>query len=416
VLILASAAPLWIEDRGWQASLTMALHLLATAAFVVVAAASLRGRFRPGAVEAFGVGLVLLLLALALPPQLSDDVYRYVFEGKMVAAGINPYLHAPDAAALVPLRDACWLLINHKEVPAAYPPAVQLLAAAAVRVAPSPLGPKLAFGACALVTFAALWRYLPALGLPATRAVLFGWCPLVWLESAGEGHGDALAALFTVLALWASTAARPLVAGGALAVATAGKLLPVVLLPFLARRGGRAYAGFALVLAALYAPFAAAGSGLFTGTLEYAARWRANDSAFALVYWLTETVMAPWRSGTGYSGWLAGLEVQRVAKLPLLALGLGVLWRCWRRQESPERTAFVFFVFFVAASPTLHPWYVVLLVPWLCVQPNLGLLAFTGTVTLAYHVLPTFHATGVWQERVWVKVLEYVPFYAGLLG
>lgn len=415
VLVGAVAAPLALADRGRQAWATIGWHLVATAAFVMLAAAVLRGRYRPGVREAFALAVLLGACALALPAQLSDDVYRYVFEGRLVRAGINPYLTSPDAASVTHMRDAFWQHINHKEVPAAYPPAVQLALAAAVTLSPTPFGPKLLFGLCALLTFAALWLSLPRIGLPAERALLFGWCPLVWLECAGEGHSDVLAALFTVVATWASMAAWPFLAGASLAVATAGKFLPAVLLPFLARRSPRVWLGFGVVLLMSYAPFLAAPRAMFDGTLQYAARWRANDSAFAVVHWLTEAVMAPWRAGDGYRGWLAGCEVQRLAKVPLVLIGVWLLVRCWRRQESPERTAFVFFAFFVAFSPTLHPWYVVLLVPWLCVQPNLLLLAFTGTVAFAYHVLPAYHASGVWRESVPVKILEYLPFYLGLL-
>ncbi len=413
VLLLASAAPALIAHRGQQVWLTIGLHLLATLAFCVLAREVVRGSFAPRPREAFALTLGLMLLALLLSPQLSDDIWRYLFEGRLVTAGVNPYLTPPSAPEAAHLREAFWPLINNKDIPAAYPPAVQWALALAVTVSPTPLGPKLVFGLCALLTFAALWCYLPRLGIARERALVFGWCPLVWLECAGEGHSDALAALFMVLALWASVAARPRLAGVCLAVATAGKLFPCVLLPFLARRSPRVCATFVLTLALLYAPFLAEPRALFGGTLEYAARWRANDSAFAVVHWLTELLMSPWRDGDGYVGWLAGHEVQRLAKLPLLALGAWLLLRCWKKDESPERVAYLFLLFFIAFAPTMHPWYVVLLVPWLCVFPRPGLLLFTGTVTFAYHVLPAWLDGGVWRDSVWVKVLEYVPFYLG---
>ncbi|MEZ5964732.1 MAG: glycosyltransferase 87 family protein [Planctomycetota bacterium] len=415
VTVVGMAAPLLLVDRGREAWATIACHLTATAGFLVLAAAVLRGTYRPRAAEAFVFAVALGAVSLALTPRLSDDIHRYVFEGRLVCAGVNPYLTPPDAPEVAHLRDASWQCINHKEIPAAYPPAVQLALAVAATVSPTPFGPKLVFALCAFAAFAALWHFLPRLGLPAQHAVLFGWCPLLWLECAGEGHSDALAALATVLALWASTCAWPLLAGGCLGLATASKFLPAVLLPFLARRSRRVWLGFVVVLFAVYAPFVADPRAMFAGALEYTARWRANDSAFAAVHWLTESVMSPWRAGGGYAGWLAGCEVQRLAKLPLALLGVCLLARCWRRQESPERTAFVFFAFFVACAPTLHPWYVVLLLPWLCMRPSLWLLAFTGTVALAYHVLPAFHASGAWHESTAVKVLEYAPFYGGLL-
>jgi len=200
-------------------------------------------------------------------------------------------------------------------------------------------------------------------------------------------------------------------------VATAGKLLPAVLLPFAARatpRPLRCVVAFGAVLAVLYAPFLAASGEMLRGTLEYTARWRSNDSLFAAIHAAAQGLV-----GTGWfdgfeSTWLR--EPQRLAKIPLALLGLVILARSWVRGHRPQRAAFLFFVFFVAASPTVHPWYVAFLVPFLCLYPNWGFLAFTGTVFLAYHVLPGWWAEGRWEESLWVKIVEYLPFYAGVVA
>jgi hypothetical protein len=94
---------------------------------------------------------------------------------------------------------------------------------------------------------------------------------------------------------------------------------------------------------------------------------------------------------------------------------VGLLVFAWIRRWRPEQAGAAFFVFYVAFTPVLHPWYVAFLVPFLCVYPNVGWLVFTGTVFSAYHVLPGWLGEGVWEETWWVKVLEYLPFYAGFL-
>jgi hypothetical protein len=145
---------------------------------------------------------------------------------------------------------------------------------------------------------------------------------------------------------------------------------------------------------------------VFRGTFEYGARWRANDSLFAAIHAATA-----WLQGLGLG---EGFETQRLAKLPLALLGVLVLALLWRRRASPERAALSFFLFFVAAAPTVHPWYVGLLVPLLALEPRPWLCAFTGTVFLAYHVLPGWLAERRWDELGWVKAVEYAPFYLGL--
>ena len=394
----------------------LSAHLLATAAFCFVAHSVLAGRYSPSFREALAIAIALRVVCLPHPPSLSDDVYRYLHEGNLVLAGENPYLTSPadtDAALRGPYFDR----INNPDIPAAYPPAVQYALASGALLSPHPLGMKLVFGVFDLLVFVALWRWLGVRGQPPARALLHGCCPLMAVEFAGQGHSDSLAVLFMVLALLAAQSVRPAIAGVCLAVATAGKLLPAVLLPFVARATGhrlRSFISFAAVLAALYAPFLAGSLEMFRGTLEYTARWRSNDSLFAVIHAAAEGVVGlGWLDAVG-PAWLQ--EPQRLAKLPLALLGLAVLAWSWRRRHPPERAAYLFFVFFVAASPTVHPWYVAFLVPFLSLYPNWGFLAFTGTVFLSYHVLPGWLAERRWDERLWVKCLEYLPFYAGVVA
>jgi len=91
-----------------------------------------------------------------------------------------------------------------------------------------------------------------------------------------------------------------------------------------------------------------------------------------------------------------------VAKVPIAILGLVLLVVAWRRRWPLPKLATTFAVYFVACTPTLHPWYLALLVPFLCLYPRSGWLLFTGTVFLAYHPQ---------HDDLWMKVLQYAPFY-----
>ena len=84
--------------------------------------------------------VVVALVALALrvpawlgPPAHSDDVHRYLWDGEVQRAGINPYRYPPDAPELVALRDDNWGRINNRALPTIYPP----LAEAAFAASPS---------------------------------------------------------------------------------------------------------------------------------------------------------------------------------------------------------------------------------------------------------------------------------------
>lgn len=420
LLVLATAALNLVPHRGLDFGMSLALHLAATAGWLWLVRGVVVGAYRPGFGEALGLAVLLRLLVLPLSPALSDDVYRYVYEGELVLAGGNPYTTPPEEAP-VELRGEYWELINNPEIPAAYPPAVQYGLALGVLIHPSPFGMKVLFGALDLLVFVVLWRWLPLLGVGRERAVVYGFCPLMVLEFAGEGHNDSLAVLFMVLALWLFGSRRFGLAGGSLAVATAGKFLPGMLLPFLVRDSwsgsgvtgsgftgaSRALGAFVVVLGLLYLGFLAPVGEMFEGAENYARRWRGNESLFALIIepleWLEQ------------EGSLAGREAQEVAKYPLVAMGLGLLAFAWWRRWALQKVGAAFFLFYVAWTPVLHPWYLGFLVPFLCVYVNWGWLAFAGSVFLAYHVLPRWLEEGVWEEQVWVKVVEYLPLYVGFL-
>ncbi len=420
VIVAATAATgLAVDASGHlRFDLALATHLVATAAYLWLAYRITTGRERPGFAWALALVVLMQVVCLLHGPSLSDDIYRYLHEGRLVLAGVNPYTLAPEATA-PELRGPYFDLINNADIPAAYPPACQYALAAGAALSDEPLGMKLVFGACSVLVFVVLWRWLPLLGIAAPRALIWGACPLIAIEFAGQGHSDSLAVLFVVLALWLSSRARSVAASAALGVATAAKFMPAVLLPFVlrdarSRRRWLAATAFAIALIALYTPFLAAPSEMFRGLTEYAVRWRSNDSLFALMHYATEAFID--------LGWFADLdtkllkEPQRLSKIPLAILfGAVMLWR-WRRGDSAHRAAFWLFATFIALAPTVHPWYVAFVVPFLCLYPSYGLMAFTGTVFMTYHVLPRWHAEGVWEERAWVVVVEYVPFYVGLLG
>lgn len=161
------------------------LGLLYAARRLEAASAPLGGAILAGA-------LLLRLPLLPLPPALSDDALRYLWDGKVAAAGFNPYVLAPAAEELTHLRDATWRRLPHSQIPTVYPP----LSVAAFSIAsrlPFPLlGWKLMATAADLLACSLLLALARSLGLPEGRTVWYAWNPLAALEVAGMGHVDVL--------------------------------------------------------------------------------------------------------------------------------------------------------------------------------------------------------------------------------
>lgn len=205
----------------------------------------------------------LLRLPLLLsPPFLSTDVYRYVWDGRVAAAGINPYRYLPDAPQLAFLRDtAVFPHINRAGTAhTIYPPTAQFVFRAVAMLGGGVLAMKAAMVAAECVAVAALLALLAQAGLPAERVALYAWNPLAIWAFAGNGHVDALAIALLALTLLAVARGRSGLAGTLGGAAIAVKFLPVLMLAPLWRRSRLRFALAAvLAVAVLYLPFIAVG-------------------------------------------------------------------------------------------------------------------------------------------------------------
>lgn len=190
-----------------------------------------------------GLALAMRALTLCSPPLLSTDIYRYVWDGKVQAAGINPYLHLPAAPALRSLRDdgntaeAVFPNINRADfAPTIYPPAAQAIFAAVGLAWPTIWGMKAVMFAFDLLGIAAALLLLRIAGRPAEQVLILAWNPLVIWEFAGGGHIDAAALGLSGVALLLAARRYPAAAGVALGAAILCKLLPAALAPAVWRR------------------------------------------------------------------------------------------------------------------------------------------------------------------------------------
>jgi hypothetical protein len=227
-------------------------------------------------------GIAVAATGLVAAPRTSTDSFRYAWDGRVQAAGISPYDHAPADAALAPYRDG-WLFptghecgkpdltavsrgvctrINRPGVHTIYPPAGELYFLLVHAVSPDGVRHKaLQVGGAvlAVATTPVLLRILRRRGDPRTAAY-WAWCPAVPLEAVNNAHVDGLAVLLSVTALGLTVRHRA--RGGALlGLATAAKLLPAVLIPGAlsgvrrVRDAAAVLLPAAAVLAALYTPY-----------------------------------------------------------------------------------------------------------------------------------------------------------------
>src|SRR6185503_19558912 len=194
-----------------------------------------------------GRGTVVLVLIFAglfrlsilfAPPYLSDDIYRYVWDGRVQAAGINPYRYIPADEHLQSLRDEeIYPKINRRDYAhTIYPPVAEAVFLLTTRVSESITWMKAIMIGFEAIAIWAIAQLLAACGLARQRILIYAWHPLVIWEFAGSGHVDPIAIAFIALALLARRKNAEVATGVALACATLGKVFPIILLPALNKR------------------------------------------------------------------------------------------------------------------------------------------------------------------------------------
>ncbi|MGH9899765.1 MAG: glycosyltransferase family 87 protein, partial [Pyrinomonadaceae bacterium] len=349
------------------------------------------------------------LSILFAPPYLSGDIYRYIWDGRVQAAGINPYRYIPEDPALGPLRDdAIYPHINRREYAhTIYPPVAQLIYFLITRVSESITWMKIVMVGFEALALLALWRLLASFNLPPQRVLIYAWHPLVVWEIAGSGHVDAAVIAFISLALLARRRNWETLTGIMLACATLVKLFPVILFPALYRRWGwRMPLAFMVTTIVLYLPYLSVETKSLLGYLPGYMKEEGlqSGSRFYLLS-LMQKVFGE-----------TNVPKAIFIVFALIILVIVALWTFWKSERM--HSSFVARAFTLAATFTLllsprYSWYFVWLTPFMCILRAKYLTPFF------YLTIASFVLYGLWlgDQPDWILTLNtiiYLPF--ALLG
>ncbi len=349
---------------------------------------------------AVGVRLILVFQAPC------DDIYRYVWEGRILIAGWNPYLHAPNAVVLEPLRDGLWPAVQHKGFTAIYPPLAQWVMAILSTISTSLLFYKAVF---ALADLAVAVLLVKRFG--RSESLFYAWNPLVIYSFAGGGHYDSLFILAMVMGWLAWKDGRRLRAAGWLGAAVAVKWLALPLLAWVGWRllmqawktrqwGDLSWAG---LVAGLPWILSYASLSLWTGewTLQlhpaqFSQHARSAELIPGVVGWL-------WEESKTQNQWL------------VIPLAVGWTFVILREREFVRAAEWMFFVAYVL-TPMLHAWYFTWILPFAVATRNKGVIAVTASAFVYFMVYHHVEAPkGAWMLMPWETALLWFPFVVGFL-
>ncbi len=434
VLLVLTASGLYAQ-RGDDIDRFVALALAQGAVYLVAIWLIRRSTAsRRAVILILGIAVAMRIAVLAAPPFLSSDVYRYVWDGRVLAAGINPYRYIPADPHLAALRDTMvFPEINRGNyAPTIYPPVAQAIFFAVTRVSETVTAMKIAMVLFEAIAICLLMRLLASMRLPAARIIAYAWHPLPVWEFAGTGHIDAAIIAFTALALWSHTRhphapyrRRPVSMAGmdpglrrdgdnlgdqrrdawltglALAAGTLVKLYPIVLFPALWRRWEwRMPAAFAAAIMLAYLPFLGVGWGIFGFLPGYLAE-EGFTSGGGFYPWSVAKAFLP----------LGGVsDLVYLAAAACLLAGLALYVGSRRAGRDVSGAALLAAAFIVLLSPH-YPWYFAWLIVFACLTPSAALLWLTLASFLLY-LVPVGSQLVRDHHRFLVESALYVPTLA----
>ena len=329
-----------------------------------------------------GIAAAIRFGMLLVEPYFSSDLYRYIWDGRMQAAGINPYSYVPAAPELAYFRDEIiYPQINRADYAATiYPPAAQMIFWLITRFGESALAMKSGLLVFEAGTIAALIGILRLLGRPAAGVVAYAWHPLPIWEIAVNGHIDAAMVALMMLGLWAALRGGVLVGGVLITVGALVKPFALLALPVIWRPWDwRLPLAAAATIVLLYLPYLDVGWGVFGFLAGYAQEEGISDGRG---FWLLARVQEI--TGSSPAGkWLYLLS--SAGLLSVLALRAA-----FRSEQTPEMRinslTWMVFAFLFLLSPD-YPWYFLALVPFLALTPFLSPWVLTSGALVLYHVI-----------------------------
>jgi alpha-1,6-mannosyltransferase len=214
----------------------------------------------------FGIGFLLRIYVLLFDPLLSTDIFRYIWDGRVQAVGINPYRYFPAHDTLAHLRDAViFPRINRADYAGTiYPPVAEFFFLMVTRIGENVNVMRLALLGCEAVIVTIVILFLRRMERPTTRVVAYFWHPLPIWEIANNGHVDALAVALMMLGLWVALTGRAM--RGAVMIALGILVKPYVapaLAPLWRPWDWKMPLAVIAVIALCYFPYLSVGSGVF---------------------------------------------------------------------------------------------------------------------------------------------------------
>ncbi len=402
IIIIAATLQLLYLSLYWfpasKVSLLVAVSVIASFLFIVLIIFVRKiSRFDNRSLFIFIVaaGLLARLSIISVERISSDDVYRYMWDGKVQASGINPYQYPPTAIEVAELKSAVLpAKVSYPEMKTIYPPLAQIYFTMAYFISgENEIGFKLLLFLSECLTLYILYRILRLLHKPTIYIALYSLCPLPILQFMIDSHLDAIAFPYLLLFIYFMLKSNHIKSAAFHGLAIVCKLLPLIFIPHLLRSGTSkknkiiAVTLPILITILIYLPYTFSGYpfeslGIFSSTFFF------NGAVFSAIY--------PF-AGNAAAHLIVGIIFILLYVMIFLS-----------KKDILTKIYLSLFIFLLC-SPTVHPWYVAWIAILLPFYFRWSGVVFVVMVSVSNFIYIGYINHGVWAESGYILLIEYVP-------
>ncbi|MGK9475324.1 hypothetical protein [Melioribacter sp. OK-6-Me] len=354
----------------------------------------------------FGLTVAILIRILFINnfPLGSDDIYRYIWDGKVQYNGINPYLYPPDASQLSHLSSEMLPdKVNFPDMKTIYFPLSQWLFYTAYLISgESVWGLKLLMILFEIITMASTLYLLKLRGLNFSFVLLYALCPLILIhigiDAHLDGYGFTFFALFLFFYLQSAQKNRwckiisLIFLGFALSIKPAFLIaLPAI---FWYETDVKRKIIYPLIPVAIlgiqFIPYLSTPD-LFQALQKFARNWTFNGSIFNII-----------------NAFLEHNQKSRLICLILYAISFAAYYLFMKRRKI-EIDLYYTYLLLLLFSPVVHPWYIGWLIVLLPVVPRLSGIFYASLSSTTIITVMNYQLYGYWKEYPLLLVVEYLP-------
>ena len=374
------------------------------------------------------IAIIFRLIFLTAIPNLTQDFYRFIWDGRMILKGLNPYLYLPETfinQGNAPIKQATELYLGMGVLNGShytnYPPINQLnFFIAALFNNSSIIGSIIALRLQIILADIGIIYFgkkiLEKLKLPVHNIFLYALNPFIIIELTGNLHFESVMLFFLVWSLYVMVQKKWSLAALIFGISVSVKLIPLLFLPLFyqwftkdeKRKGIINFLSFGAIIIGinilLFLPFLS--SNLLDNYLSSVGLWFQKFEFNASLYYIARAL------GTLFRGYN---EIAIIGKItPIIVVIFLLIITFFRKNKSPQQliTALLIGIsFYYFTTTTMHPWYLATLVI-LSVFTNYRFpIVWSFVIVISYQA----YANIPWEENLWLIVLEYLLVYGFLL-